>query len=80
MEAKVGKKYRHYKNGRGYTVLAIGRLESNPDEECVVYRAEYDSEDFGKHAVWIRPRVAFEELIEVEGVEGKLVPRFTEVE
>lgn len=76
MKAEVGKRYRHYKNGKEYTVIAIGRLESNPSTECVVYRAEYDSPDFGKNPVWIRARTQFEEIIVIDGIEKQ---RFSEV-
>lgn len=73
MKAVTGTRYTHYKGGE-YTVLAIARLESNPNEEYVVYRAEYASRDFGAGTVWLRPRASFEEIIEIE---GKSVDRFT---
>lgn len=73
MIAEIGKRYRHYKNGLIYTVLTLAH-HSETLEELVVYRAEYDSPDFGPHAVWARPRSMFEEQVRHEGV---LVPRFT---
>ena len=73
MKAETGKRYRHYK-GKEYTVLAIGYYsESDPPIECVVYQAEYDTEDYGSKPIWIRPREMFEEQVEVN---GKLVGRF----
>lgn len=78
MKAESGKQYSHYKHPELlYTILVIGRLEADPKIECVVYRAEYDSPDFKKGTVWIRPRAMFEENVEHE---GKLVPRFSVVE
>jgi hypothetical protein len=72
MKAEIGKRYRHWK-GNEYTVLAIARLESDPLKEYVVYRAEYESPDFGEGSVWLRERSVFEEQIETE---GKMVERF----
>ncbi len=77
MTAEVGKRYRHYKNNREYIVLAFGYFtESEPLQECVVYQAQYDTDDLGPKPVFIRPRVMFEEHIDVDGT---LVPRFQEV-
>lgn len=73
MQAIVGKKYRHYKNGREYTVIALGR-HSETHEELVVYRAEYNSTKYGDCAVWVRPCTIFEDLVTHE---GNTVPRFT---
>ncbi|MCF7815687.1 MAG: DUF1653 domain-containing protein [Candidatus Pacebacteria bacterium] len=77
MKAEIGKCYVHYKNGNLYTVVAIGRFEANPKEEYVVYRAEYDSLDYGNNATWIRLRGVFEESVEHN---GKTMQRFTRVE
>lgn len=74
MKAEIGKRYRHYKNGREYTVLHIGR-HTETLEEVVVYRAEYTSSDFGASAIWVRPRAMFEGTIEHE---GRVVQRFTD--
>lgn len=67
MNVGVGERYKHYKGGE-YTIIAIGRLESDPHVECVVYRAEYATHDMPKGTVWIRPRAQFEETILVEDV------------
>jgi hypothetical protein len=75
MKAEIGKRYRHRK-GMEYTVLAIGRLESDPTKEYVVYKAEYSSPDFGKDTVWIREKAVFEEQIEID---GKMVERFSRI-
>ena len=74
MKAEVGNMYVHYKNGNIYTVVALGRLENNPEEEYVVYRAEYGSSDYGNNATWIRPRNSFEDEVNYNGV---LMHRFT---
>jgi len=76
MKVEISKRYRHYK-GQEYTVLHIGRLESDPETQCVIYRAEYTSPDFGPDTIWVRPIRSFEESIEVE---GELVQRFTKID
>lgn len=65
-------RYRHYK-GNLYRVLGVARHSENPKEEFVVYRALYDSKEFGKGALWIRPKRMFAEKVMVD---GKRVPRF----
>lgn len=69
MNLKLGK-YKHYK-GNLYEVIAIGR-HSETLEELVIYKALYDSE-FGRDAIWIRPKAMFQEEVMVE---GKKIPRF----
>ena len=64
-------KYRHYK-GKEYEVMFVGR-HSETLEELVVYRALYDSEEFGNNAVWARPLSMFNETI---AFNGKATPRF----
>ena len=71
---KLGK-YQHYK-GNFYEVIGIAR-HSETLEEMVVYKALYDSEKFGKNALWTRPKSMFLEDVEVD---GKKVPRFKFVE
>lgn len=66
-------KYRHYK-GKLYEVIGTAR-DSETLQEMVVYKALYDSE-FGKHALWVRPKKMFLETVEWE---GKTVPRFEKV-
>ena len=69
-EVKLGK-YRHFK-GKEYEVLGIAR-NSETLEEFVVYKALYDSLDFGKNALWLRPKAMFLETVEKD---GKTVKRF----
>ena len=69
-ELKIGK-YRHFK-GKMYEVLGIGR-HSETLEELVVYRALYDSGEFGKNALWVRPKAMF---LEKTVKDGKEIPRF----
>lgn len=67
---KLGK-YEHYK-GNCYEVLGVVR-HSETLEELVLYRALEESKEFGKDALWVRPKLMFMENIVVNGVE---VPRF----
>lgn len=59
-------RYRHYK-GNEYTVIDIA-THSETLEPMVVYRPEY-----GERGLWVRPKVMFEEEVEVN---GERVPRF----
>lgn len=65
-ELKPGK-YQHYK-GNFYEVIAIAR-HSETLEELVVYRALYKSANYGKNALWVRPKTMFTEKVVVEGKE-----------
>ena len=68
MEINLGK-YLHFK-GILCEVLGVGR-HTETLEEFVVYK--HDSKEFGKGAIWIRPRNMFLEKVKVNGKE---VPRF----
>ncbi len=72
MKAETGKKYRHYKNGKEYTVIAIAH-HSETMQMLVIYRAEYDTDDLGPKPVFARPQEMFEETIDVD---GKMMDRF----
>ncbi|MDE1856268.1 MAG: DUF1653 domain-containing protein [Candidatus Micrarchaeota archaeon] len=74
MEVKIGK-YRHYK-GNLYEVVGVARNSENPEEGFVVYRALYNSEEFGDRALWVRPKSMFLESV---SLDGKNVPRFSYV-
>lgn len=63
--------YQHYK-GNLYEVIGLAH-HSETLEKLVVYRALYDSPEFGPNAIWVRPYEMFLEEIEWE---GKKVPRF----
>ncbi len=67
---KLGK-YKHYK-GKLYEVIGVGR-NSETLEEVVVYKALYDSQEFGKNSIWVRPKDMFLEEVEID---GKKVKRF----
>lgn len=69
-EIKTGK-YLHYKN-KSYEVLGTAR-HSETLEELIIYRALYNSEEFGPNALWVRPKHMFLKKVEVD---GKMVPRF----
>ncbi len=64
-------KYQHYK-GEFYEVIGVAR-HSETHEELVVYRAFYDSKEFGNKALWVRPKNMFLEKVTVNGKE---IPRF----
>ena len=64
-------KYKHY-SGRMYELVGVAH-HSETLEEMVVYRALYDSPDFGKNAIWVRPIKMFLESVIVD---GKALPRF----
>lgn len=76
MKALIGRRYRHYKGGE-YEVIMLARNEMSPKEIFVIYRALYESEDFGKGCVWAREQGCFEGDVEVNGV---LTPRFSMIE
>ncbi len=69
-ELKLGK-YEHYK-GKQYEVIGLAR-HSETLEEFVIYKALYDSKEFGDNAFWIRPKLMFLENI---NIGGKEIPRF----
>jgi hypothetical protein len=69
-ELKKGK-YQHYE-GKFYDFVGTAR-DSETLKEYVIYRALYDSPEFGKDALWIRPKEMFVEDVEIK---GKKVPRF----
>jgi hypothetical protein len=68
-------KYRHFK-GKKYRVIGEA-IHSETLEEMVIYKALYDSKEFGKNAVWVRPKKMFFETV---SVDGKKVPRFEYIE
>lgn len=67
---KLGK-YEHFKGGQ-YEVVGLAR-HSETLEELVVYKALYNSKEFGENALWVRPKNMFFETV---NIEGKEIPRF----
>jgi len=65
-QIKLGK-YRHYK-GKVYEVIGVA-YHSETLEKLVVYKALYDSDEFGKNALWVRPVRMFLEKVKVDGKE-----------
>lgn len=61
--------YKHYK-GKLYEVIGTAR-HSETLEELVVYQACYDSPEFGKNAIWVRPKSMFAGNVIVDGKEIK---------
>lgn len=69
-EIKLGK-YEHYKR-KQYEVIGFAR-HSETFEELVIYKALYDSAEFGINALWARPKKTFSEMV---NIDGKEIPRF----
>ena len=67
-------KYQHFK-GKVYEVLGTA-LHTETLEEMVVYKALYNSPDFGANQLWVRPLLMFTEQVEHQ---GQTVPRFVRV-
>mgnify|MGYP001593614903 CR=1 FL=1 len=74
-EIKISGKYKHYK-GNFYEVIAIARDSEDPQKELVVYKALYDSPDFGPNQIWVRPK---EEFLGEVTKDEKIFFRFEEV-
>lgn len=72
---KISGKYKHYK-GKLYEVIAVGRDSEDPQKELIVYKALYDSPEFGKNQIWVRAK---EEFLEEITKDGKTFFRFEEV-
>ena len=64
-------KYKHYK-WQQYEVIWVAR-HSETLEELVVYKALYNSTEFGINALRVRPKKMFEENVIIEWKE---IPRF----
>ena len=71
MESIKKGKYQHDK-GKLYDVIDVAR-HSETLEELVVYKALYDSPEFGNNSIWVRPKEMFFETVIVDGKE---IPRF----
>ena len=72
-EVKLGR-YQHYK-GKIYEVLGVAK-HSETEEELVIYKALYNSKQFGSNALWARSKKMFlEDVI----VEGERIPRFRHI-
>ncbi len=70
-QLKQGDKYRHYKNkDHIYEIVCIAR-HSETLEEMVVYKALYQSEEFGEGVIWARPKQMFLGNVVVDGKEIK---------
>lgn len=72
MEIIPGQKYQHYKGGL-YEVVGLAREEATLELQ-VVYRALYDSPEFGPNALWIRPLENFTGFVDQN---GRAMPRFS---
>ena len=59
--------YRHYK-WKNYEVIWVAR-HSDTLEEFVVYKALYDSEEFGDGALRVKPVQMFQEEISIDWIK-----------
>ncbi len=75
-EVKIGAKYKHYK-GNLYEIIAIARDSDDPQKELVVYRGLYDSPEFGKNPIWVRPK---EDFLAKVIKDGKEIDRFSKID
>lgn len=72
----AGDIYSHYKHpDRHYEIVGVG-IHSETKERMVIYRALYDSPDFGTGTLWVRPLAMFLGMVVVDGRE---TPRFNKV-
>lgn len=76
MEPEIGSFYRHYRNQKTYQVLHGGYIQETL-EPCVVYQAQYDTEDLGKKPIFVRPLKEFCGEVEFEGIS---IPRFQKIQ
>lgn len=67
MEKLEPGKYKHYK-GKQYEVIGLAR-HSETLEELVIYKALYNSKEFGDNAIWARPKSMFLETVTINGKE-----------
>jgi len=75
-EVIVGGRYRHFK-GKDYEVICVGRDTEDPKREFVVYRALYDSPEFGEGQIWVRE---LSDFCGFKEKDGKRIKRFELVE
>jgi hypothetical protein len=72
-----GSKYSHYKHPEMlYEIIGVG-THSETLETLIIYRALYDSAEWGNNHIWARPIAMFSDTVEIN---GKTIPRFTLVE
>jgi len=71
---RPAERYQHY-HGKHYEVLGEAK-HSETVEEMVVYRELYDSVEFGKNPIWVRPKEMFFGNVMIEGNE---VSRFKKI-
>jgi hypothetical protein len=53
----------------GIPTIIIGSGVGKTLEELVVYKALYNSPEFGQNAFWVRPAKMFMEKVIIEGIE-----------
>ena len=66
-DIEIGAVYKHYK-GNNYEVIGVAR-HSETLEELVVYKALYDSPEFGVNSLWARPKKMFLENVVQNEIE-----------
>lgn len=68
-QIEPGSRYRHYKHrDHEYEIIGIAN-HSETLEKMVIYRALYNSPDFGPNAIWARPMDMFLGKVVVDGKE-----------
>jgi hypothetical protein len=72
----AGERYRHFKTGNTYRVVALGK-DADTLEDLVIYEAEYENPE---SKVWVRRRAAFEGQAEWPKGSGLQVPRFARID
>ena len=58
--------YEHYKHKHRYQVLGIA-IHTETMEKMVVYKALYETKDYGLNQLWIRPLKMFCEMVTHNG-------------
>lgn len=69
MAPVVGKVYVHSKSGNKYKVIALAKMESNPNGEYYVIYERTDRDSTSDY-IWIRPFSEWDEPVEL------VIPRF----
>lgn len=52
-------------------------MSEDPAVQLVVYKALYDTPEFGKNSIWVRPYTMFTQTVMLD---GQMIPRFKKVD
>jgi hypothetical protein len=75
-DVQPGQLYQHFK-GKHYEIVTVGRSSEDPAVQLVVYKALYDTPEFGKNSIWVRPYTMFTQTVMLD---GQIIPRFKKVD